>query len=174
MLSHGLHNRPQRGTVHQLSVILALRKVLCGSYIVCQADKHVDSLHNAMQEAKSMNKRSISLTFMLNLVKHLRILNKMLIIARISETIFVYNDTNNISAFAQTCSSFLDLICINVFLQMKTTIWRNGIQCFKKYHFHASLCAYIVNVSLCMIIRSNFITALISSSRAPSVRNIMT
>jgi len=74
----------------------------------------VDSLHNAMQEAKSMNKRSISLTFMLNLVKHLRILNKMLIIARISETIFVYNDTNNISAFAQTCSSFLDLICINV------------------------------------------------------------
>ncbi len=82
---------------------------------VCEADKHVDSLHNAMQEGKSMNKISISVTFILKLEQHIWILEKMLIFGRISHKISVHN----FSAFAQTCSSYLDFIFMNV-LEMKT------------------------------------------------------
>ncbi len=75
----------------------------------------MDSLHNAMQEGKSMNKISISVTFILKLEQHIWILEKMLIFGRISHKISVHN----FSAFAQTCSSYLDLIFMNV-LEMKT------------------------------------------------------
>lgn len=62
-----------------------------------------------MQEGKSMNKRSISVTFILNLVKRLRIQNKVLIISRISQTISVYSDKK------EFFSSYLDFSIINVF-----------------------------------------------------------
>ncbi len=83
----------------------------------------MDSLHNAMQEGKSMNKISISVTFILKLEQHIWILEKMLIFGRISHKISVHN--------FQHLHKHAALIWINFhecFRNEDKQVWRDGIR----------------------------------------------